>query len=44
MRKNDVVVLRYKSNEIKAALEYIKEKYGADYLNGFKIKKICSVV
>lgn len=44
MRKNGVIVLRYKSDEIKAALEYVKKKYGADYLNGFKIKKICSVV
>lgn len=44
MRKNGVIVLRYKSDEIKAALEYVKEKYGADYLNGFKIKKIRSAV
>lgn len=39
MRKNGVVVLRYKSNEIKAALEYVRNKYGSDYLNLFRMKK-----
>ena len=44
MRKNGVIVLRYKSDEIKVALEYVKKKYGADYLNRFRMKKARSVV
>ena len=44
MQKNGVIVLRYKSDEIKAALEYVKKKYGVDYLNRFRMKKPCSAV
>ena len=33
------IVLRYKSNEINAALEYVRNKYGSDYLNLFRMRK-----